>query len=111
MRKQNIVIRSWVLDAAKAQRIKATPGITGWFRLRVHIDGGVRHLDVGSPHPGGGEAPKGLAVRQLKWYASWVQTVQKRKEKGVRSRKKGESHMRFLLTPYFFLLTPVSWTV
>ncbi len=30
---------------------------------------------VGSPHPGGEEAPKGLAVRQLKWYASWVQTV------------------------------------
>ena len=32
--------------------------------------------DVGSPYPGGGEAPKGLAVRQLKRYASWVQTVQ-----------------------------------
>ena len=31
--------------------------------------------DVGSSHPGGGEAPKGLAVRQLKRYASWVQNV------------------------------------
>ncbi|MDO8505912.1 MAG: hypothetical protein Q7S48_05050 [bacterium] len=31
--------------------------------------------DVGSSHPGGGEAPNGLAVRQLKWYASWVQNV------------------------------------
>jgi hypothetical protein len=31
--------------------------------------------DVGSSHPGGGEASKGLAVRQLKWYVSWVQTV------------------------------------
>ena len=30
--------------------------------------------DVGSPYPGGGEAAKGLAVRQLKRYASWVQT-------------------------------------
>ena len=30
---------------------------------------------VGSSHPGGGEAPKGLAVRQLKRYVSWVQTV------------------------------------
>gem|GEM_PF-6083124 len=30
---------------------------------------------VGSPYPGGGEASKGLAVRQLKRYASWVQTV------------------------------------
>jgi hypothetical protein len=75
MRKQNIVIRSWVLDAAKAQRIKATPGITGWYRPSVHSDGGVRHLDVGSSYPGGGEAPKGLAVRQLKGYVSWVQTV------------------------------------
>jgi len=31
--------------------------------------------DVGSSHPGGEAASKGLAVRQLKWYASWVQTV------------------------------------
>ena len=35
----------------------------------------VWHLDVGSSHPGGEEAPKGLAVRQLKRYASWVQNV------------------------------------
>jgi len=70
------MIRRFALDAAGAQRIKATLGITGWFRLRVHIDGGVRHLDVGSPYPGAGEGPKGLAVRQLKRYASWVQTVE-----------------------------------
>ena len=31
--------------------------------------------DVGSSHPGGGEAPKGMAVRHLKRYASWVKTV------------------------------------
>ena len=31
-----------------------------------------KKYDVGSSHPGGGEAPKGLAVRQLKWYVSWV---------------------------------------
>ena len=31
--------------------------------------------DVGSSHPGGEEASKGLAVRQLKRYASWVQNV------------------------------------
>ena len=30
---------------------------------------------VGSTYPGGGEATKGLAVRQLKSYVSWVQTV------------------------------------
>ena|SRR3989338_7052250 len=60
---------------AEAQRIKVTPGITGSSRPSVHSDGAVRHLDVGSSHPGGGEAPKGLAVRQLKRYASWVQNV------------------------------------
>jgi len=31
--------------------------------------------DVGSSHPGGGEASKGWAVRPLKWYVSWVQYV------------------------------------
>ena len=42
----------------------------------VHTTRNSRYIyDVGSPYPGGGEAPKGLAVRQLKGYASWVQTV------------------------------------
>jgi hypothetical protein len=75
-RKRRIVIRPFALDAVGAHLIKATLGITGWLCLRVQIDGTVRHLDVGSSYPGGGEAPKGLAVRQLKRYASWVQTVQ-----------------------------------
>ena len=60
---------------AVAYRIKATPGITGLSCPRVHIDGKVWHLDVGSSHPGAGEGPKGWAVRPLKRYASWVQTV------------------------------------
>ena len=60
---------------AIAHRIKGTPGITGLSPPRVHIDGEVWHLDVGSSHPGGGEAPKGMAVRHLKRYASWVQNV------------------------------------
>ena len=60
---------------AVAQRIKGTPGITGLSPPRVHIDGVVWHLDVGSSHPGAGEGPKGLAVRQLKRYVSWVQNV------------------------------------
>ena len=68
--------RPFALDAVEDYRTKATLGITGWLRLRVHIDGAVRHLDVGSTYPGAGEGPKGLAVRQLKRYASWVQTVQ-----------------------------------
>ena len=57
---------------AVAQRIKGTPGITGLSPPRVHIDGAVWHLDVGSSHPGAEAGPKGLAVRQLKWYVSWV---------------------------------------
>ena len=57
---------------AITQRIKGTPGITGLYPPRVHIDGGVWHLDVGSSHPGAGAGPKGMAVRHLKWYASWV---------------------------------------
>ena len=61
--------------SAIAQRIKGTPGITGLSFPRVHIDGRVWHLDVGSSHPGAEEGPKGLAVRQLKRYASWVQNV------------------------------------
>ncbi len=67
--------RRFALDAAGDYRIKVTPGITGWYRLSVQSDGDVRHLDVGSPYPGAGAGPKGLAVRQLKRYASWVQTV------------------------------------
>ena len=57
---------------AIAQRIKGTLGITGLSRPRVHIDGGVWHLDVGSSHPGAVAGPKGMAVRHLKRYVSWV---------------------------------------
>ena len=49
---------------AIANRIKGTPGITGLSLPSVHSGEAVWHLDVGSSHPGGGEAPKGLAVRQ-----------------------------------------------
>ena len=58
-----------------AQRIKVTPGITGLSPPRVHIDGEVWHLDVGSSHPGAEEGSKGWAVRPLKRYVSWVQNV------------------------------------
>ncbi len=60
---------------AVAQRIKVTPGITGLSPPRVHIDGEVWHLDVGSSHPGAEAGSKGWAVRPLKWHASWVQNV------------------------------------
>ena len=60
---------------AIAQRIIGTLGITGLLDSRVHIDSPVWHLDVGSSYPGAEAGPKGLAVRQLKGYASWVQNV------------------------------------
>ena len=60
---------------AIAQRIKATSGITGLSPPRVHIDGEVWHLDVGSSHPGAEAGPKGWSVRPLKRYVSWVQNV------------------------------------
>src|SRR6195952_2647270 len=60
---------------AEAQRIKATPGITGLSLPRVHIDGEVWHLDVGSSHPGAVLGPKGWAGRPFKRDASWVQNV------------------------------------
>src|SRR6202034_3813235 len=60
---------------AIAQRIKGTLGITGRYRPRVHIDGVVWRLDVGSSHPGAVAGPKGMAVRHLKRYVSWVQNV------------------------------------
>ena len=75
VRKQDLVIRRFESGIAVAQRIKATPGITGLSDPRVHIDGKVWHLDVGSSHPGAEEGPKGLAVRQLKRYVNWVQNV------------------------------------
>ena len=54
-----------VLDGkAVAQQIKGTPGITGLSHPSVHSGDAVWHLDVGSSHPGGEEAPKGSAVRR-----------------------------------------------
>ncbi len=58
-----------------AHQINGTLGITGLSPPSVHSGVAVWHLDVGSSHPGGEEAPKGLAVRQCKRYVSWVQTV------------------------------------
>ena len=69
------MIRRYESGIAVAQRIKATLGITGLSPPRVHIDGEVWHLDVGSSHPGAVAGSKGLAVRQFKRYASWVQNV------------------------------------
>lgn len=51
---------------AIAQRIKATLGITGLSPPRVHIDGEVWHLDVGSSHPGGCSRSQGLGCSPIK---------------------------------------------
>ena len=44
---------------AIAHRTKVTIGITGLSPPRVHIDGEVWHLDVGSSHPGAVVRSKG----------------------------------------------------
>ena len=41
-------------------------------RLRVHIDGAVCYIDVGSSYPGRAEAAKGEGVHLLKGIVSWV---------------------------------------
>ena len=48
------------------QWIKGTPGITGWYSPRVHIDGSVWHLDVGSSHPGAWRRSQGFGCPPIK---------------------------------------------
>src|SRR5438552_18556642 len=60
-----------------AQRTKATPGITGLSCPRVHIDGKVWHVDVGTSHPGTGVGSKGCAVCPVKRASSWVHSVRR----------------------------------
>ena len=52
--------------SAVAQRIKATLGITGLSPPRVHIDGEVWHLDVGSSHPGAWRRSQGFGCPPIK---------------------------------------------
>ena len=54
---------------------KVTPGITELSRPRVHIDGAVCYIDVGSSYPARAEACKGVGVHQLKRIVSWVQNA------------------------------------
>ena len=51
---------------AVAQRIKVTLGITGLSPPRVHIDGEVWHLDVGSSHPGAWRRSQGFGCPPIK---------------------------------------------
>ena len=54
---------------------KVTPGITELSRLRVHIDGAVCYIVVGSSYPGCAEAAKGGGVHSSKGIVSWVQNA------------------------------------
>lgn len=51
---------------------KTTPGITGWYRVRVHIDPDACYLAVGFLQPGSAAGPKGGVVRPSKENMSWV---------------------------------------
>ena len=54
---------------------KVTPRITGSSRPKVHIDGAVWYIAVGSSYPGCAEAAKGAGVHVLKGIVSWVKNV------------------------------------
>ncbi len=54
---------------------KVTPRITGSSRPKVHIDGAVWYIAVGSSYPDRAEAVKGAGVHVLKGIVSWVKNV------------------------------------
>ena len=54
---------------------KVTTGITELSLPRVHIDGAVCYIDVGSSYPGCAAATKGGGVHSLKGFVSWVQNA------------------------------------
>jgi len=68
------------MELPKCGRLIRSPPVL-FLDVKIVLDEGIVLIyqkgkcDVGSPHPGGGEASKGGAVRPLKWYASWVQYV------------------------------------
>src|SRR5699024_209128 len=64
---------------AIAQRIKATPGITGLSPPRVHIDGEDWHLDVGASRHGAVGGHKGWARRPWRRDAAAVLTVRSKR--------------------------------
>ena len=61
-------------DALRPLVMAETTPVYAQYLSLIHI-WEVWHLDVGSSHPGAEAGPKGLAVRQLKRHASWVQNV------------------------------------
>jgi hypothetical protein len=56
---------------------KVTPRITGLSPPKVHIDGAVWYIAVGSSYPARAEACKGAGVHVLKGIVSWVKNVEK----------------------------------
>lgn len=55
------------------QGIKITLGITAQWHVKVQIVRAVCDLDVDSTYPKAVYGLKGLTVRQIKCYVSWVQ--------------------------------------
>ena len=74
MRKQGLANPRAFLMRAGYDR-KVTPGVMELSRPRVHIDGAVCCVDVGSSYPGSAAAAKGEGVHLLKGIVSWVQNV------------------------------------
>ncbi len=70
--KVGLVTRRWKVESPVAQRIKGTRD-NRLIATKSSNEWRFGNLDVDSSHPGAEEGPKGLAVRQLKRYASWVQ--------------------------------------
>jgi len=54
---------------------KVTLRITGLSHPKVHIDGAVWYIAVGSSYPDRAEAVKGAGVHVLKGIVSWVKNV------------------------------------
>ena len=74
MRKQGLANPRTFLMRVGYDR-KVTPGVMELSRPRVHIDGAVCCVDVGSSYPGRAAPAKGEGVHLLKGIVSWVQNV------------------------------------
>jgi len=65
--------RAFLIGAVSDRKV--TPRITGSSRPKVHIDGAVWYIAVGSSYPGSAQATKGVGVHALKGIVSWVKIV------------------------------------
>ena len=66
--------RAFLIEAVSDRKV--TLRITGLSRPKVHIDGAVWYIAVGSSYPGCAQATKGVGVHALKGIVSWVKNVE-----------------------------------